>query len=136
MTGFFSRWAFAFILVAVTYNPTRYNYVSWVWDNWETSTSVAVLLGLLMTIAYIIYLRATLRSIGIFGMLLVGAVIAATVWVLYDMGWLSLEDRDLRLWIGILGMSFILGIGLSWSRVRRALSGQFDVDDVQDDETG
>lgn len=134
MTGFLSRWLFAFILVAITYNPTQWNYISWVWKNWETSTSVAVLLGLLMSIAYIIYLRATLRSIGVFGMLLVGAVIAASVWVLYDIGFLSLEDPDLRLWIGILGLSFILGIGLSWSRVRRALSGQFDVDDVQDGE--
>ena len=27
--GFVVRWLFAFVLVAVTYNPTQWNYVSW-----------------------------------------------------------------------------------------------------------
>ncbi len=38
-------------------------------------------------------------------------------------------ESDLNGWMGILGISFILGIGLSWSFVRRAITGQFDVDD-------
>ena len=35
-------------------------------------------------------------------------------------------------WLGLLALSFVLGIGLSWSIVRRAVSGQADVDDVED----
>jgi hypothetical protein len=34
--------------------------------------------------------------------------------------------------MGILALSLILGIGLSWSFVRRALSGQVDVDEVDE----
>ena len=94
--------------------------------------SLAVLFGLMLLIGYIIYLRATLRSIGPFGMLLVLAVLAALAWVLYDRGWLTLENRDLNTWLAIVALSVVLGVGLSWSIVRRALSGQADVDDTDD----
>lgn len=94
--------------------------------------SVAVLMGLILTIGYIIYLRATLRSIGAFGMFLVLSVVAALLWVLYDFGLLDLTNPTVNDWLGIFALSVILGIGLSWSHVRRALSGQADMDDVDD----
>ena len=65
-------------------------------------------------------------------MLLVAAVFATLIWVLYDRGVLSLSNSDLNVWMGILALSLVLGIGLSWSFVRRALSGQFDVDDTDE----
>ena len=42
------------------------------------------------------------------------------------------DDADLNLWLGILALSLVLGIGLSWSHVRRHLAGQHDVDDIDD----
>ncbi len=39
------------------------------------------------------------------------------------------KPERIQVWLGILAMSIVLGIGLSWSFVRRALSGQYDVDD-------
>ncbi|MEQ9695489.1 DUF6524 family protein [Shimia sp. SDUM112013] len=128
--GLFLRWLFAFILLAMTYNPTEWNYVRWSMAHYVDETPLTVLLGLLLAIGYIIYLRATLRSIGGFGMFLVLAVVAALVWVLYDWKMLSLENPDLNTWIGILALSAVLGIGLGWSIVRRMLSGQYDMDDV------
>ena len=89
-----------------------------------------VLAALLLLIGYIIYLRATLRSIGGFGMLLVLALVGALLWVLYDFGVLSLDNTGLNVWLGLLALSLVLGVGLSWSHVRRALSGQADMDDV------
>ena len=53
-------------------------------------------------------------------------------WVLYDWDILSLDNSSLNVWLGILSLSLILGIGLSWSFVRRALSGQYDVDDADE----
>jgi uncharacterized membrane protein YjgN (DUF898 family) len=47
---------------------------------------LAVLFGLLLLVGYIIYLRATLRSIGLFGMCLVLALVAALLWVASDYG--------------------------------------------------
>lgn len=130
--GIFLRWLFAFVLLTLSYNPTEWNYVSWSLANYEDKLSVTVLLGLLLTIGYIIYLRATIRSIGGFGMFLILAVVAALLWVLYDLGLLSLENRDLNMWLGIFALSLVLGIGLSWSIVRKRLSGQYDMDDVDE----
>lgn len=128
--GFMWRWLCAFVLLAVTFNPTEYNYINWVRDYGGMNMSIAVLLGLLLAIGYIIYLRATLRSIGGFGMLLVLAVLGAGLWVLYDLGVLRLDNSNMNVWMALLVLSFVLGIGLSWSIVRRALSGQADMDDV------
>ena len=127
---FVLRWLTAFALLAATYNPTPYNYVKWVMTQGERHLSLMVLAGLLLLIGYIIYLRATLRSIGGFGMLLVLALVGALLWVLYDFGVLSLDNTGLNVWLGLSALSLVLGVGLSWSHVRRALSGQADMDDV------
>ena len=128
--GFLIRWICAFALLTLTFNPNEYNYVQWVRSYGSMNMSIAVLTGLVLIIGYIIYLRATLRSIGAFGMLLVLAVVGAGLWVLYDLGVLRLDDPSFNVWLGLIALSFVLAIGLSWSIVRRALSGQADVDDV------
>ena len=130
--GFVLRWFFAFALLALTFNPTEWNYVRWVTEHGGESLSIAVLLGLLLLVGYIIYLRATLRSIGPFGMGLVAALVAAVLWVLFDFGLMNLDNPRVNLWIGIFALSVVLGIGLSWSHVRRKLSGQADIDDVDE----
>lgn len=131
--GFTLRWAFAFVLVAATFNPTPWNYVRWARDHLADQFPLAVLFGLILFVAYVIYVRATLRSIGGFGILLVTAIVAALLWVLYDWGWLSIDNAAQNQWIGIFAISVVLGIGLSWSFVRRSISGQYDVDDSDDD---
>ncbi|MEP2533982.1 DUF6524 family protein [Shimia sp.] len=128
--GLLLRWIFAFLLLALTFNPTKWSYIHWSMENYIEETPLAVLLGLLLVIGYIIYLRATIRSIGGFGMFLVLAVVAALIWVLYDWGILRLDNRDQNTWIAILALSIVLGIGLGWSIVRRMLSGQYDMDDI------
>ncbi len=130
--GFLLRWVFAFVLLAVTFNPTDWNYIRWASISWDDQTSVVFLVGLVLLIAYVIYLRATFRSIGAVGMVLVAALVGALAWVLIDWGVLTLENRGLNLWLAIFALSVVLGIGLSWSIVRRRLSGQVDMDDVDE----
>jgi len=130
--GFLLRWIFAFTLVAATFNPTRWNFLTWAQDNYASQLPFTVLLGLLLFVGYVIYIRATLRSIGAFGMMLVIAVFGALIWVLYDIGVLSFANTNLNMWIAILALSLILGIGLSWSIVRRSITGQLDVDDTDE----
>lgn len=130
--GFLLRWLFAFVLLAATFNPTPWNFVRWAEANWREQMPLAVLFGLILLAAYAIYLRATLRSIGPLGMMLVAALVAALLWVLIDFGMLSLSNPTLNTWLGLLALSVVLGIGLSWSIVRRRLSGQADVDDVDE----
>ena len=130
--SFFLRWLFAFLLLTVTYNPTPYNFTRWAMANWDTSLPLTVLLGLVLFIGYVIYLRATLRSIGAFGMLLVLALVAAILWVAYDAGLFDPSDPKTTTWGGIVALSIVLGVGLSWSIIRRKMSGQVDMDDVDE----
>lgn len=127
---FLVRWLIAFVLLTATWNPTPWNFVRWVSDNGSSNLPVSVLAGLVLLIGYIIYLRATLRSIGPIGMALVAAVFVALLWVLYDWGVLVAGNSVINQWLAILIASLVLGIGLSWSIFRRRISGQADVDDV------
>lgn len=130
--GFLARFLAAFILLAATYNPTQFNFVKWVLGPEGGTISMMVLAGLLLLVGYIIYLRATLRSIGAFGAVLVLALVGALLWVLYDLGLLALQNSKFNTWLGLIALSVVLGVGLSWSHVRRTLSGQADMDDVDD----
>lgn len=130
--GFLIRWVFAFVLLAATYNPTQWNFASWSVANYETNLSMTVLFGLVLLVGYIIYLRATLRSIGIFGMVLILAVVATLLWVLFDQGLVNLDNPTVNTWISIVALSVVLAVGLSWSIVRRRLTGQADMDDVDE----
>ena len=129
---FLMRWVVAFLLLAATFNPTDYNYLVWLRDYGTSNLSIAVLLGLVLLTGYIIYLRATLRSIGAAGILLVVAVVGAVLWVLSDLGVLRLDNPGANVWLALAAISLVLGIGLSWSYMRRELSGQADMDDVDD----
>ncbi|MEM7269430.1 MAG: DUF6524 family protein [Pseudomonadota bacterium] len=131
--GFFDfaqRWIFAQILVLATFNPTDYSYYRWAMSAFETELPLVIFLGLVLLIGYVIFVRATLRSIGVIGILLILALAGSLLWFLIDRGLLSLEDVDFLTWIGLIGVGLILGIGMSWSHIRRMLSGQLDVDDV------
>ena len=127
--GFAVRWIFAFVLLAVTYNPTDINYVRWALGSFDSQLPLIVLGGLILFVAYIVYLSATLRSIGVFGMILILAIVAAVIWVLWDRGFINLENPTFNTWIAIVALSLVLAVGLHWSILWRRLSGQLEVDD-------
>ncbi len=131
MMGILLRWLGAFLLLSATFNPTPYNFVRWAETNWQSQMPLTLLLGLLLAVGYIIYVGATFRSLGAFGMLIIAALFAAAIWVLIDWGVLSLGNTNLTVWLGILALSVILGIGLSWSILRQRLSGQASVDEIE-----
>ena len=130
--SFVLRWLFAFLLLALTYNPTQWNFVRAVQVYWTQSPSLLVLAGIILFIGYVIYLRATLRSIGVFGMLIVLALVGAILWVAWDFQLINLTNPGIATWVGIIALSIVLGVGLSWSIIRRKLTGQVDADDVDE----
>jgi Family of unknown function (DUF6524) len=129
--GILLRWLGAFALLAATFNPTPWNYVTWVRANWANQMPLALFLGLLLAVGFMIYIAATLRSIGPFGVILIAAIFGAGLWVLIDWGILSLTNATLNTWLGLVALSLILGIGLSWSLLRQRLSGQASVDEIE-----
>ncbi|MGB8814386.1 MAG: DUF6524 family protein [Paracoccaceae bacterium] len=128
--GIFLRWLGAFALLCATYNPTQWNFTRWAQANFAAQMPLTLFLGLLLGICYLIYVTATLRSIGGFGILLIAAVFGSLLWVLTDWGLLALDNSAINVWLGILALSLVLGIGLSWSILRQRLSGQASVDEI------
>jgi hypothetical protein len=128
--GFFIRWIVAFILLVVTYNPSFWSYSTWVGPNFTANMPVAVLLGLILVAGYVIFLRATLSSIGIFGMVLILAIVGALLWVLFNFGVLQFGNPTFNSWVVIIALSIMLAVGMYWSVIWRRMSGQVDVDEV------
>ena len=83
--GFLARWLAAFVLVFITFNPTSYSYTNWlIADRTGDDLPIKALAGVLLLIAYVIFLRATWRSIGLLGLILIALLFGAIGWVLID----------------------------------------------------
>ena len=128
--GIILRWLGAFLLLAAIFNPTQWNYFAWARRAWADQMPLIVFVGLLLAVAAMVYVVATMRSIGILGALVIAAIFAAGIWVLTDWGVLGLTNSALNTWLGILALSLILGVGMSWSILRQRLSGQQTTDEV------
>ncbi len=128
--GILLRWLGAFLLLAAIFNPTTWNFVTWAQEAWGEQTPLIVFTGLLLAVVAMVYLIATLRSIGVLGAIVIAAIFAAGLWVLTDWGLIGLDNSALNTWLGILVLSLILGIGMSWSILRQRLSGQQTTDEV------
>jgi hypothetical protein len=130
--GFLARIVFAMALVLGTYNPTEFSYISWAFSEGHEFGPVTALVGIALLIAWIVFARATFLSIGWLGIVLGAALFSCIVWLFVDLGWLSLDSPTAITWIALLMLAMILAVGLSWSHIRRRLTGQVDVDDVED----
>ncbi len=136
LASFLLRWLVALVLVFATFNPTDYSYYRWVagMDAGMDGGNLALkaLAGVVLLILYVIYLRATWRSIGPIGVSLATAFLGALIWVTIDLGLLDLERPTIITWVLLFALATILAIGISWSHVRRRVSGQADMDDIDE----
>ena len=122
----------ALVLVLATYNPTKYSFVGWLRAAAAAPESSLgpehFVVGVALLIGWVILLAATQRSLGTFGLLLGGALLGGVVWLLTDIGWLDIKTVSTATWVGLLCVSVLLAVGLSWSHVWRRVTGQFEVD--------
>jgi hypothetical protein len=125
------RVAAALALVLATFNPGGHSFVHWVARDFPHLTAIEGVAGVALLICWVVYATATLRSLGVTGVLLLLALFAALVWFAVDRGWLKLGGGQVLAWIALVVTGLVLGIGMCWSSLRRALSGQADVDEVE-----
>jgi hypothetical protein len=138
-TGFLLRFLFAILLVFATYNPTGYSWFRWVLSsgfedaaNWTTMLPVKAFATLVLVIGWIIYLRASLRSLGPIGLVIAGLFFITIVWLLVHFGLLELGSATVVSYVVLLVLSGVLTVGMSWSHIRRRLTGQMDVDEIEE----
>ena len=129
--GFLIRLAAALILVLATYNPTDWSYVDWVQAGMANGTlgPEHLFVGIVVLIGWTIYGAASIRSLGILGLVLGVAFFAALVWLLIDLGILSATSTDSVIWITQVCLAALLAIGVSWSHIWRRVTGQLEVDE-------
>ena len=60
------------------------------------------------------------------------AFFGTIVWLVIDRGWLEADDVQMITYLGLFLLSAILATGMSWSHIRRRMSGQLDVDEIED----
>ncbi len=128
--GFLLRLAVAVALVAMTYNPTGHSYVHWIGGTFPTIGPLQAVAGLLLVGSWGFFLHATWRSLGTAGVLFATALVAALIWLLVSWGWFSLKDTGVISWLALASLAVLLAVGVSWSHIRRRVTGQTDVDEV------
>ncbi len=129
--SFFIRLFFALILVFTTYNPTDYSFYHWASQSIEQGLqALMIFCGVTLLIGWAIYIRATITSLGIIGLVLAFAFFGALLWVVIDLGIVPADSIEIITYIILVLLSFVLSIGMSWSHIRRRMSGQLDVNDT------
>lgn len=131
VTGVLLRFGFALLLVLVTFNPTGFSYAHWFGSHFPQLTPFILLAGLVLVAGWIVFVRATMRSLGAGGVALVLLVAGALIWLFVSWGWMSLSSGTAMSWIAIVITAIVLATGMSWSHIRRRMSGQADVDEIE-----
>lgn len=129
--GFLLRLIAAIVLVLCTFNPTGHSYFHWVANVFPHLTPVQAIAGIVLLVGWIVYLTATMRSIGFLGVAIAVAFFAAVVWLIASWGWLDPHNATAMTWVVLVVCAAILAVGMSWSHIRRRLSGQADVDEIE-----
>jgi hypothetical protein len=125
-----ARFFFAFALVCLTWNPTRFNYIAWAMAQWENMAPLVAFSGLVMLAGWGFFLRTTARSLGTIGVFLCVALAGVVLWTLFYYDWVSIENGTLLSWLVLVLFSAILAVGMSWAHLRARWSGQASVDEV------
>lgn len=131
LSGFFLRWLFAFVLVFATFNPSGYSLFHWVWPFTDEQLPLKILVIILFFASYLFYVSATVKSLGVLGILILFALCGTLIWLFVDQGWLDLSNSGILSWVMIFIISTVLGVGISWSHFKKRITGQFDTDDVE-----
>lgn len=133
MGGFFLRLLLALVVVFATYNPEGFSYYHWVYEELPNFTVLKAFIGVIILIGWIILLRATFGSLGLLGVVLAVAFFGLAIWLIIDVMGLSADNQRVITYIVGIMLACVLSIGVSWSHVRRRLTGQIDTDTVDRD---
>jgi hypothetical protein len=130
--GVGTRYLFAFALVVLTWNPSPVNYVRWATNQWSEMAPIVLFVSLILMVGWVVFVRATLRSLGPIGVAIAIAVAGSILWIIIDFGLIDPSNSSVLGWVLLTLLAAIMTAGMSWSHLRRRWSGQADVDDIED----
>lgn len=128
--GFLLRLLFAFVLVFVTFNPSGTSYYHWVQGTLGQIAPEKAFAGVVLLIGWLVYLRATWAALGPLGLALTFAFFGTLLWLIIDRGIVSVDSRATVVYLVETILVFTLAVGMSWSHLRRRITGQVHTDEV------
>ena len=131
--GIALRFVGALVLVFATYNPEGRSYFHWVYPELPAFDAAKAFSGVVLLIGWTVFLRAATRSLGIFGLVLAAAFFGTLIWMGIDFGLIAQDNPRVITYVSLVAFAGVLTAGMIWSLVRRELSGQADVDDIDPD---
>lgn len=132
--SFLVRFVFANIVVFATYNPEGVSYYHWIAEQFPAFTVFKAFVGVVLLIGWIILIRATLGSLGFIGIILASAFFGLAIWLIIDVIGLSADSQRVISYIVAIMLASVLSIGVSWSHIRRRITGQIDTDEIERDD--
>ena len=132
--GFLIRFLAALALVLITFNPSGHSAYHWIVDAVAEGQfgPLYLLLIAALLVGWAILWVATARSLNAFGVILTALVLGAIVWLLIDWGLLEADSVSSVTWIVLVCLAAVLAVGLSWSHLWRRMTGQVNVEHVDD----
>lgn len=129
--GFGLRFAAALVLVYFSYNPSGWSYFHWVIDDLQNQLVAKLFVGVIVLIGWVVFIRATANSLGGIGFMLAAAFFGTLIWLLIDWGVLPAGSVHAVVYLSEFALAGILATGMSWSHIRRRMSGQVDTDEIE-----
>lgn len=132
--GVLVRLLASLLLVFLTWNAEGWSYYHWTIEPFLRGagnfSALKFLAGALLVAAWVVFLQATRRSIGLMGALLVAAIAGGVIWLLISSGIVTATSGRGIARVVLIAISLILAVGMSWSHMSRRITGQADTDVV------
>jgi|SRR5687767_116906 hypothetical protein len=132
--GVLVRLLASLVLVFLTWNAEGWSYYHWaiqpLLEGDGNFSAIKFLAGALLVAAWVVFLQATRRSIGLMGAVLVAAIAGGVIWLLISSGIVTANSGRGLARVVLIAISVILAVGMSWSHMSRRLTGQADTDVV------
>lgn len=128
--GIAARFVAAFVLIAATFNPEGQSYFHWVYPALPEFDAVKAFAGVVLLIGWTVFLRAATRSLGVFGFILAAGLFGTLIWMGIQYEFIQKDNPRVITYVSMLAFAGVLTVGMIWSQVRRELTGQVDVGDV------
>jgi len=125
------RFLIALVLVFASYNPSGFSFFDWILQEDSGNIAFKIFVGVVLIIGWAIYIRATRRSLGMVGISLAIAFFGTLLWLLIDLDIIPANTVTAVSYIILFIISALLATGMCWSHIRRRMTGQMDVDEIE-----
>ena len=121
--GYLVRTLSCFLLLFATWNPAGYSYVAWVAEDDGSRLSLKVVVGVVLFVVHLVYLRIVSLALGLPG---VGISVAIPLTGYMTLRHFGVFDEQGPFWTGYLMLTLgavTLSAGMCWAHFKRRVIG-------------